>query len=278
MRPALKPALARLWRDDTTLATMADPGALCSAARTGRRRPRASDQSRRQPHAGFRRPRVTRSSRHRGLTSAPGTGGCPRTSAEPPGDRQRLAPDLASLSLLHPAPGAAAEVLRRRAGRQVEVRGCGRVGSQLAALLAAAGIGLVTTIDGSPVALSDPTPGADRKEGRRARGRRRGGRGGRPGRRGPGPDRSSPARKPDLLILTADRLDRVAPDEGDDAELWQRPLLLAGVRETTGVIGPLVLPGLAGCLRCQPAPLRPGPVLATLGGSAHQPVYTDPGM
>jgi hypothetical protein len=57
--------------------------------------------------------------------------------------------------------------------------------------------------------------------------------------------------KPDLLILAADRLDRIAPDEGDDAERWQRPLLVAGVRETTAVVGPLVLPGLTGCLRCQ---------------------------
>ena len=52
-------------------------------------------------------------------------------------------------------------------------------------------------------------------------------------------------------MLAADRLDRLAPDAGAAATLSGVPLLVTGVRETTGVVGPLVLPGHTGCLRCQ---------------------------
>ena len=69
------------------------------------------------------------------------------------------APDLASLSLLHPLPGAGLAVLRRRAARRVEVIGAGRVGAQLAALLAAAGVGVVTAVDPEPVSAADIAPG-----------------------------------------------------------------------------------------------------------------------
>jgi hypothetical protein len=252
MRPALKPALARLWRDDSTL-------------QLGREARRAVllhglDAADRALITGLdgSRPRdfVVREAADPTAAAAllarlERAGALDDASAQLPGDRQRLGPDLASLSLLHPGPGAAAAVLRRRADLQVEIRGCGRVGSQLAALLAASGIGLVTTVDATPVSVSDPTPGGIRRE---DVGRDRG------VAAAAAVARASAARgftaprrrdRPDLLILAADRLDRIAPDEGDDAERWQRPLLVVGVRETTGVIGPLVLPGLTGCLRCQ---------------------------
>ena len=142
-------------------------------------------------------------------------------------------------------------MLRRRADRQVEIRGCGRVGSQLAALLAASGVGLVLTVDAQPVNAADPTPGGIRRE---DAGRSRGiAAGAAVARAASARGLTAPRRRgrPDLLVLAADRIDGIAPDEGDDAELWQRPLLVAGVRETTGVVGPLVLPGLTSCLRCQ---------------------------
>jgi hypothetical protein len=252
MRPALKSALARVWRDDNTLQLgreaqravllhgldAADRALLNSLDGTRQRDVIVQDATDPAAAAAL----LARLERANALEDA---------SAELPGDRQRLGPDIASLALLHPGPGAGAAVLRQRAERQVEVRGCGRIGSQLAALLAASGVGLVITVDTEPVAASDPTPGGIRRE---DTGRNRGVAAAAAVARATSTrGLTAPRRRdrPDLIILAADRIDRLAPDEGDDAERWQRPLLVTGVRETTGVVGPLVLPGLTGCLRCQ---------------------------
>jgi hypothetical protein len=58
----------------------------------------------------------------------------------------------------------------------------------------------------------------------------------------PAPDRS-----PDLTILTS-----CAGAGGEPARLLRAHLahLAAGIRETTGVVGPLVVPGATACLRC----------------------------
>lgn len=252
MRPALKPALSRVWRDGTTLqlGREAQRAVLLHGLDATDRALLTSLDGTRQ------RDVVVRDAADPAAAAAllarlERAGALEDAAADLPGDRQRLGPDLASLSLLHSGPGAAAAVLRRRAERQVEIRGCGRVGSQLAALLAASGIGLVLTVDAQPVGVSDPTPGGIRRE---DTGRNRGVAAAAAVARATATrGLAAPRRRdrPDLLILAADRLDRIAPDEGDDAERWQRPLLVTGVRETTAVVGPLVLPGLTGCLRCQ---------------------------
>ncbi|MGF1431758.1 ThiF family adenylyltransferase, partial [Kitasatospora sp. LaBMicrA B282] len=77
----------------------------------------------------------------------------------PPTRRELLAPDLASLSLLHPRPGGGAEALARRTALRVEVRGAGRVGAAVAAVLAAAGVGEVRVVDQGRVAPEDCAPG-----------------------------------------------------------------------------------------------------------------------
>jgi len=163
-------------------------------------------------------------------------------------DRVRLAPDLASLVLQHGTDAAARTALRRRRGAWVDVRGAGRVGSAIATLLGAAGVGRVSVADPVPAAVTDQGPaglvhletGGSRELATRERVRSvaastrvvRG---------------AAPAR-PGLVVL--------APADGPDAVLvatWSRrssPHLLAYVRETTGVVGPLVVPGSTGCLLC----------------------------
>ncbi|HEX2498385.1 MAG TPA: hypothetical protein VHO00_06245, partial [Actinomycetes bacterium] len=164
------------------------------------------------------------------------------------GDRVRpddpddaLAPDRASLSLLTIAPAAREEPLAARRRAAVEVRGAGRIGAVIARLLAAAGVGRVSVADGGRTMARDVTPGglslrdagvprelalsAVLPEAADQRGR-----------------------DPDLVVL--------APTAGTarhDAVALLRdgvPHLIARVIETSGVVGPLVLPGQSSCLRC----------------------------
>ncbi|CAD5948008.1 ThiF family protein [Streptomyces sp. KY70] len=77
-------------------------------------------------------------------------------------ERQR--PDVASLSVVHPGPG---EGLRRMAARRamrVQVRGAGRVGASIAAVLSGSGVGQVEVLDGGRA-----EPGTWRKPGFRRR-------------------------------------------------------------------------------------------------------------
>lgn len=165
----------------------------------------------------------------------------------------RLSPDLTALALRHTrsdggAWDTARAVLARRATAWVEVHGAGRVGAGTLALLAAAGVGHVSVVDAGRCYPGDVAPlGLQRQavgSGRAAAAR---------GRVADvsGSTRTAPpssAQAPDLCIL--------APDAGPSASLgasWARrtePHLVAYVRETLGVVGPLVLPGRTACLRC----------------------------
>ncbi|MGB8649387.1 MAG: TOMM precursor leader peptide-binding protein [Mycobacteriales bacterium] len=151
------------------------------------------------------------------------------------GERDRLAPDLAALSLTR-GGGASQALLGRRQAR-VLVQGAGRVGAALATLLGAAGVGTVDVRDPTPVRTSDTGPGGlDPDE----VGRRR--------------DEVlmrrlrtvGSHRHPDLVVLTEDDA------EGTGAVLVRdgTPHLLARVQERLGVVGPLVLPGSSPCLTC----------------------------
>ncbi|WP_327680480.1 ThiF family adenylyltransferase [Kitasatospora sp. NBC_00458] len=169
--------------------------------------------------------------------------------------RELLGPDLASLSLIHSTPGAAPAVLAHRADRAVEVRGAGRVGAALAAVLAAGGTGAVGVVDSGRVAPGDCSP-AGLPAGDVGRLRSTAAR--------EAVDRASarhPARHsrrprpglPDLVVL--------APRDGSGAfaggtpqarELLRAgvPHLYVGVVEEFGVVGPLVVPGSSACGHC----------------------------
>jgi bacteriocin biosynthesis cyclodehydratase domain-containing protein len=128
------------------------------------------------------------------------------------------------------------------------VHGGGRVGTSLATLLAAAGVGHVHVADRGPVRPGDPVPAGvpvadvDRSRSTAAADALR--------RVAPEVRTAAPppGTRPDLVVLaTTDPV-----DTGLRAALVRDavPHLVAGVRETTAVVGPLVLPGRTGCLRC----------------------------
>ncbi|GAA2400948.1 TOMM precursor leader peptide-binding protein [Streptomyces glaucosporus] len=168
----------------------------------------------------------------------------------------RLRPDLGSLSVLRPEPGGGVRRLAARAAGRVQVRGAGRVGATVAALLSSAGVGQVDVVDGGCVAPWDTAPGgieAERTGERRvsAAGRavRRAAPGARPPR--PGPGEGEPGLG--LVVLAPrDGLASYAPDPAAAGELVAGglPHLYAGVVEGTGFVGPLVLPGATACAEC----------------------------
>lgn len=171
----------------------------------------------------------------------------------------RLRPDLASLSLLTAEPGDAMGRLAARRSLRVQVRGAGRVGALIAALLAGAGIGEVDVRDVGRVEPWDVSPGGlpvesvgDRRDEAARRSARRSAPD-RPPRRGPRSTRleDDPAF---ALVILAPRDDVAvhapAPAEAEPLIAAGTPHLYAGVVEATGVVGPLVLPGETGCARC----------------------------
>lgn len=159
----------------------------------------------------------------------------------------RLGPDLASLSLLAQA-STPLEVLRRRRAAAVVVHGAGRVGVSLAALLAAAGVGRVHVVDRGPVRPGDVAPGglaaADVDRSRAGAATEAVRRSAPEVQTGPAP----PGRPPDLVVLAS--ADPVDTELRTTLQGGAVPHLVAGVRETTAVVGPLVLPGRTSCLRC----------------------------
>lgn len=156
-------------------------------------------------------------------------------------ERERLAADLGCLALLRGDSGL--EAAEHRRGASVLVLGGGRVGAPLAALLAAAGTGAVAVVDVGAARPQDAGVGgldlADvgQRRGDAATERLR----------ATSPS-LGPVGEPDLVVLAPVRSEEL------DAAREQLPRgvshLLVEVRDTVGVVGPLVLPGRSACLRC----------------------------
>lgn len=158
----------------------------------------------------------------------------------------RLAGQLAALAAQYGA--AAADVLRSRQAAAVEIGGRSRTGPQIAAVLAAAGVGRVhCAVDGT-VRLSHLAPGgvSAAEEGT------------------PFPvaaeaavHRAAPEadtaplggdERPDLTVLATDGL---VPDERLTAlHAADAPYLVVTLGVDSGAVGPLVLPGVTSCPRC----------------------------
>ncbi|WP_064456492.1 ThiF family adenylyltransferase [Streptomyces hygroscopicus] len=186
----------------------------------------------------------------------------PRDGGEPAAALDRLRPDAGSLSVLHPEPGAAARLLAARRATRVQVRGAGRVGAAVAAVLSASGVGQVDVVDGGCVEPWDVAPGgmsAEQIGERRDVAARRAVR-----RAAPGPLPRRPARQRTssgesglalVVIAPRDGLVAYAPDPEPAEPLLASgtPHLYAGVIEATGVVGPLVAPGITPCAGCAAA-------------------------
>lgn len=151
-------------------------------------------------------------------------------------ERDRLRGDVASLGLREGGSGLPA--LRRRDHAQVRVLGGGRLGTPLALLLAAAGVGAVEVVDDGAVRPEDVAAGGFALP---DLGRRR-------------------------SVVAHERLATIAPAcspqdvrsphlvvlarGGSPSTVPVGAHLLVEVREQVGVVGPLVVPGLTACLRC----------------------------
>ena len=262
MRPVLVPSARRLWRDDATLQL----GAPSSRAQlveglTPERRTLLPllDGTR-------TRDQVVAEATAAGCTDADAVlevledGGwvLDADDLSPAGldraERDRLAPDLASLALVRGRRAASALLARRSA--RVVVHGAGRVGGPLAALLAASGVGTVDVLDTATTHAADTAVGglqADdlgRPRGESMAGRLRS---------------VGSTRAPALVVLTDDD----GPATAAHLRRAGTPHLLAVVAETQGLVGPLVLPGSSACVRCLElvrCAVDPGwPQLATQG-------------
>ncbi|MEX1657332.1 TOMM precursor leader peptide-binding protein [Streptomyces pseudovenezuelae] len=171
----------------------------------------------------------------------------------------RLAPDLASLSLTTSEPGDAMRLLAARRSLRVQVRGAGRVGVTLAALLSGAGVGEVDVRDGGRVEPGDVAPGglpaASVGDLRSTAARRAvsAAAPGRPPRHGARASVTADGTGFSMVVLAPrDDVDvhAPAPATGEPLVRSGTPHLYAGVVEATGVVGPLVLPGETGCAGC----------------------------
>jgi bacteriocin biosynthesis cyclodehydratase domain-containing protein len=258
MRPVLKPALRRLWRDATTVQLGLDPDravVLGGCDRSVAALLEALDGTR-------DRVQLLLEAARRGidpalvdeLLLALSRAGALDDAARPlgelallqPVERDRLEPDRVGLSLRSGQPGAAVDVLTRRRRSHLAVIGTGRVGAPLAAHLATAGVGALTLVDPRPTRPADlaagglPPTAIGRPRAIAA---------------GDAIRESSPATRVgdgatvpaacDLVVVTV-------PDrELTDLLVRDRlPHLFVGVGGATAVVGPLVLPAVTSCARC----------------------------
>ncbi|WP_372458070.1 ThiF family adenylyltransferase, partial [Streptantibioticus parmotrematis] len=270
MHPLLKPALRRGWRTRDSLQFGVDPGRAVvlepvddATARflrmlDGTRGPDLLRQEAAALGIGPQRVRRLLAQLRRGgvlddADSAVELGEVIRR----PDTLERLRPDLASLSVVHPEPGAAARRMADRRAIRVQVRGAGRVGASVAAVLSAAGVGTVDVVDGGTVEPWDAAPAGvgaaqvgERRESAARGAMRRAAPDPRPR---PRTARAGPEPPLALVVLAPrDGLGAYAPDPAQAEALMAAgiPHLYAGVCEGTGVVGPLVLPGRTGCAGC----------------------------
>jgi hypothetical protein len=244
MRPALKPGLLPVWRDRDTLQIGID--SRRATALTGMRSAAAviglldGSRDRGQVIAAAVECGIEAEAADRVITLLTAAGTLcdfpASTIATLPDDsRTRLAAELATASLAHGDADGGARVLVRRQGAVIRVHGTGPVGSGIATLLTASGIGRVVSVgpvaDGSP--LGTPEPDAWPRAMARpaaaaplARGRAR--------------------ELPALAVLVGHHDPVLA------AALVREcvPHLAASAGEAIGVVGPLVIPGQSACLRC----------------------------
>lgn len=255
MRPRLRESLVRLWRDRHTLQLGLDPARafLIAGLDPGLARLLAHLDGTRTPAELYDlggRFGITPARVRALLDLLAGQGVLEDADLGPPGRAAggRLAPDRASAALLRSPPDAGTGILARRAAAVVAVRGAGRVGAAVANLLAAAGVGAVEVTDRRAFAHADAGPAGTTWNGVRKRRETAV----REALRRTSPDVRLTAppgcRDPDVAVIAPDG----RPEPALAARLMARGTahLYADVCETTGAVGPFVLPGRAACGRC----------------------------
>lgn len=256
MRPLIKPSLRRLRRDDSTVQVGLDPGSAVLLHGSGAGLLLDTmDGARDRPQilAAARAAGVDDDTAVRMLGLLAERGVLDDASADtgalrhiPLTERDRLRPDMASMSLASGRADAGMADLAHRRRRTVHVYGAGRVGATVAALLAASGIHHVRPIDRSAASAADASPGgltcADA-------GMRRDHAAGTALRRAAPGTRTDAHDRPDLAVLAP--ADGTEPEPPESLLRHEVPHLVACVRELRGIVGPLVVPGVSGCLRCQ---------------------------
>ncbi|MFI1133617.1 ThiF family adenylyltransferase [Streptomyces althioticus] len=273
MHPMLKPALRRGWRDRNTVQFGMTPaqaltlgpvdtatGSLLELLDGTRGLELLREEGRRMELPDGHVDRLVRRLSRAGLLDD-SRGGGPAAAAlrGRPEVLDRLRPDWASLGLTTAGPGDPLRVLAARRSMRVQVRGVGRVGAAVAALLSGAGVGQVEVRDVGRVEPWDVAPGglpAEAVGERREEAARRLVRRCAPDRPPRGTVRSPLAEDVTghSLVVLAPRDDVAvhAPDPVSAEPLLASgtPHLHAGVVEGTGVVGPLVLPGETACAGC----------------------------
>ncbi|RST00828.1 ThiF family adenylyltransferase [Streptomyces sp. WAC07149] len=270
MYPKVKPALARAWRDLQTVqfgvtpahAVVLGPLDTATGSLIDRIDGTRGMELLRAEGAGMGLPEGQVDGLVRHLAGAglldDLTAGGPRAQAvrRRPEVLERLGPDLGSLSLVHREPGGDLRGVAARRALRVQVRGSGRVGAVIAAVLAGAGVGRVDVLDGGRVEAADVAPGGlDPGSVGRPRAEAAGAlvRTAAPGRAPGAGDPGGPGPEPALVVLAPrDGLQAWAPDPATAAD-WVAagtPHLYTGVLEGTGLVGPLVLPGSTACAGC----------------------------
>ena len=253
MRPALKAGLLPIWRDRDTLQIGVDPRRAVALARIG---PAAAVIS------------LLDGTRDRSAVIATACEyGVPAQAAErvlellavagvlddyptalhrslPAELRARLAPELATASLAYHDGDGGARTLARRRDAFVRVHGAARIGTGIATLLAASGVGRVVCVDPAPVSFADLSPGglalADAGEPRAEAAARA------IKRAAPEARTHDPGLRPDLAVLTEGFSPELPPALVRDGICH----LAVRAAEAIGVVGPLVLPRRSACLRC----------------------------
>ncbi|SNQ46042.1 Dinucleotide-utilizing enzyme [Frankia canadensis] len=261
MRPILKPGLRRLWHNGSTLQLGIDPAAAVLV--TGLRPAHAAVLDALDGRRTLEQVRLATSAAGQDLLDLLDDAGLlddaaarPGLAALPAAERDRLLPDLAALSMRSVDPGRPSRALAARRAARVLVRGAGRVGAQIVTLLAAAGVGRVVVDDPAEATAADVSPGGLRLDDvGRPRALAAGAAMSRVRREWAGPRPRSdggPGRfEADLVVLAPVGPPTVAPADCLELERRGGAHLLAGVRETSGVVGPLVVPGVTACLHCQ---------------------------
>ncbi|MFD5028227.1 ThiF family adenylyltransferase [Streptomyces sp. NPDC058373] len=271
--PLLKPALRRGWHDLRTVQFGAAPahavvlgpidtatGSFIELLDGTRGMPLLREEAHRMGLAEGYADRLVGRLARAGLLDDT-TGGGPGAAAlrERPAALERLRPDLGSLAVTSREPGGAMARMGARRASRVQVRGAGRVGATLAAVLSGAGVGQVDVVDGGCVDPGDVAPGgmSARAVGeRRTEAARKVVRQASPGaarrsRKGPRADSGEPGLSL-VVVAPRDGLGAFAPDPAAVEQFVSSgiPHLFAGVLEATGMVGPLVLPGATTCAQC----------------------------